>query len=228
MLLFKDHWRKAVTLPPSPSFLPPTRSFSRCLLATQTVIYLYQSVSRRWAVQITQVILFFCLWADVAFSLSKLPLTPCVTNRACLKYYISGFRQLSLCVIEQHQDSWASLVASDWASGLICIIRFSQLWNSFDLPPSLVTEWDRVSLLLPPPHTHPPFSSITLTPSLSSMSIISSPDTQIHPSLTLWSYYAALHLSISISSLQFPFITLLFCTCLICGGISSRRQPSWF
>lgn len=41
---------------------------------------------------------------------------------------------------QKHQDCWTSLVASDWASGLICIIRFSQLWNCFDLPPSLVTE----------------------------------------------------------------------------------------
>lgn len=56
---------------------------------------------------------------------------------------------VSLCVIQQHHDFWAPLVAFDWASGLICIIRISQLWNSFDLPPSLVTEWDRVSLLPP-------------------------------------------------------------------------------
>lgn len=56
---------------------------------------------------------------------------------------------VSLCVIQQHHDFWAPLVAFDWASGLICIIRISQLWNSFDLPPSLVTEWERVSLLPP-------------------------------------------------------------------------------
>lgn len=59
---------------------------------------------------------------------------------------------------------WASLVASDWASGLICIIRFSQLWNGFDLPPSLVTEWERVSS----PHLvlfHPHFLSCPQCPS---------------------------------------------------------------
>lgn len=67
MLLFKDCGRKAVTLLPSPFFLPQTSSFSGCLLATQTVIYLYQSDSQ--AGQITQV-LCILLWVDVAFSLS--------------------------------------------------------------------------------------------------------------------------------------------------------------
>lgn len=119
---------------------------------------------------------------------------------------------MPLCIIEKHQDSWASLVASNWASGLICIIRFSQLWNSFDLPPSLVTEWDRVPPLLL-------FSSCFIhhTHFFSVLHVHHpSPDTQIYPSLTLWSYYAALHLSISIPPLpSISFHHTSSCTLLI-------------
>lgn len=50
-------------------------------------------------------------------------------------------------VTEQHYNFCASLVAFSWAPALICIIGFSRLWSSFDLPPSLMTVRGRV----PPP-----------------------------------------------------------------------------
>lgn len=140
------------------------------------------------------------------FSLGKMP--PCVTNRGYSKLQPSD--NLTMCYC-------APLIASDWASGLICIIRLSQLWNGFDLPPSLVTERERLSLPLLPASSCPPLSSSL--PILSRMSIISSPGT--YPSITFCSHYAARHLSVPIFSLPISFHRTSFSAHLI------SRLPFW-
>lgn len=175
--------------PPLP-LLSPTHSLSCYLLATPTVTYLYQSL------------------CQAAFSFPFFPSSDrfCLfthrnsTDVLCYKQRIFRIQTFSLCVIEKHQDSRASLLAHE--SNLICIIGFSQLWNSFDLPPSLVTEWDRQGVPLTSHMFTLSLLFYTLASFLSCMCFISSTDTQIYQSLTL-------HLSFFISSLQFVVITLL-------------------
>lgn len=182
----------------------------------------YQSVSQ--AAQITQVFLFSSLDRCGLFTQQN------ATDALCYKlrmFKIVDFRlqTVLLCVVEQYQDSRASLVASDWASGLICIIRFSQLWNSFDLPPSLVTEWDRVSLLPPLPLTLPPLSSNNFTV------------LHVHHLFPWYPNPSIAHIVVILCSSALIYFNLLpsisfhrtsSCTRLIRGVISRRRQPLWF
>lgn len=198
----------------SPLLPPPHQSLLSCLFATYQLQYL-SLVSRSGCIWLCKLhkLSSILLSTDVAFSLSKMP--PCVINRGYSKLQPSD--NLAMCYC-------APLIASDWASSLICIIRLSQLWNGFDLPPSLVTERERLSLPCFPPPSCPPLSSSL--PILSWMPIISSPGS--YPSITFCSHYAALHLSVPVFSLPIFFHRTSFSARLICGGISRRRRLSWF
>lgn len=113
-------------------------------------------------------------------------------------------------------------VASDWASGLICIIWFSQPWNSFDLRLSLM--WRSETVSLSSPHPRPIMSSSF------------NHHTQYFPVLNVrhlfpWDPHLSIAHTVVIffRRLQFSFQrSFCFCTRLICGGVSRRHQLSWF
>jgi len=188
VLLFKDWGWKAVTLLPSPFFLQLIPFLAIYLPHRQLHICTSHSARLRSAFP------FFLLQTDFAFSLIEIRLTSCVINREYLEYKHSHY-VLSRSIRIPGPLFWHM-------SNLICIIGFSQLWNSFDLPPSLVTEWDRQGVPLTSHMFTLSLLFYTLASFLSCMCFISSTDTQIYQSLTL-------HLSFFISSLQFVVITLL-------------------
>lgn len=101
--------------PPSFSFQPVSffslftcRTGCKHSLVPQTSQSVSQSFSLLLALQTTG-----CLH----FSLEKM--CPLEMTLRCLRCSVA------LCVVEQQREFWASLVAFDWASALICIIRSS-------------------------------------------------------------------------------------------------------
>lgn len=129
--------------PLSPSELIPFFSLFTCYTYINYIFLQVRQAVFGCANYIRFLSLFFCGHMWLFYSV-KCHWCVVLWTENIKKYFKKQARQPH-CVLEQHRGSSASLVASDWASGLICIIRFSQLWNGFDLPPSLVTEWDRVS-----------------------------------------------------------------------------------